>query len=75
MVKYKEDSQRYQLQAEAAKQDLSLLQEELKKQIEAAQRGPSAVMQNCITMLRNQIKQKEAEEKLLHQTVSDLQVS
>ncbi|KAJ9574107.1 hypothetical protein L9F63_008521, partial [Diploptera punctata] len=73
LVKYKEESQRYHLEAESAKQDLGLVQEELKKQVEAAQRGPSAVMQNCITMLKNQLKQKEAQEQLLQQTISDLQ--
>ena len=74
LVKYKEESQRYHLEAESAKQDLTLVQEELKKQVEAAQRGPSAVMQNCISMLRNQLKQKETQEQLLQQTISDLQV-
>ncbi|PSN58155.1 hypothetical protein C0J52_01000 [Blattella germanica] len=57
----------------SAKQDLALVQEELKKQVEAAQRGPSAVMQNCISMLRSQLKDKEAQEQLLQQTIADLQ--
>ncbi|XP_069705746.1 centrosomal protein of 290 kDa isoform X2 [Periplaneta americana] len=70
---YQEEAKRYRLEAETAKQDLSLVQEQLQQQVEAAQKGPSVVMQNCITMLRAQLQDKEVKEQLLTQTVVDLQ--
>jgi len=71
---YQEESQRYRLESETAKQDLAVMQEELKQQVEAAQRGPSATTQKTITMLRAQLQDREAKEQLLLQTINDLQV-
>jgi hypothetical protein len=71
---YQEESQRYRLESETAKHDLAVVQEELKQQAEAAQRGPSAVTQNFVTMLRAQLRDKEAKEQWLLQTIADLQV-
>lgn len=71
---YKEESQHYRLESETAKQDLAVVQEQLKQQVEAARRGPSATTQNLITMLKSQVQDKEAKEQLLSQTIADLQV-
>ena len=71
---YKEESQHYRLELETAKQDLSVVQEQLKQQVEAARRGPTATTQNLITMLKSQVQDKEAKEQLLSQTIADLQV-
>ncbi|KDR21646.1 Centrosomal protein of 290 kDa [Zootermopsis nevadensis] len=50
-----------------------MVQEELRQQMEAAQRGPSEVTQNFVAMLRAQLRDKEAKERQLLQTVADLQ--
>jgi hypothetical protein len=71
---YQEELQRYRLESETAKHDLAVVQEELKQQVEAAQRGPSAVMQNLIAVLRARLQDKEAKEQWLLQTIADLQV-
>jgi hypothetical protein len=71
---YQEESQHYRQELETAKQDIVVVQEQLKQQAEAVQRGPSAVTQNLIAMLRAQLHDKEAKEQLLSQTVADLQV-
>jgi len=71
---YKEESQHYRLKLETAKQDLAVVQEQLKQQVEAARRGPSATTQNLITMLKSQVQDKDAKEQLLSQTVADLEV-
>jgi hypothetical protein len=71
---YQEESQRYRLESENVKHDLAVVQEELKQQVEAAQHGPSAITQNIVTMLRAQLRDKEAKEQWLLQTVADLQV-
>jgi hypothetical protein len=71
---YKEESQHYRLESETAKQDLAVVQEQLKQQVEAARRGPSSATQNFITMLKAQVQDKEGKEQLLSQTVADLQV-
>lgn len=71
---YKEESQHYRLELETAKQDLAVVQEQLKQQVEVARRGPSATTQNLITVLKSQVQDKEAKEQLLSQTIADLQV-
>lgn len=71
---YREESQRYRLESETVKHDLAMVQEELRQQMEAAQRGPSEVTQNFVAMLRAQLRDKEAKERQLLQTVADLQV-
>jgi hypothetical protein len=71
---YKEESQHYRQELETAKQDMVVMQGQLKQQAEAAQHGPSAVTQNLIAMLRGQLQDKEAKEQFLSQTVTDLQV-
>jgi hypothetical protein len=71
---YQEESQHYRQELETVKQDMVVVQEQLKQQAEAVQRGPSAITQNLIAMLRAQLQDKEAKEQLLSQTVTDLQV-
>jgi hypothetical protein len=71
---YQEESQHYRQELETVKQDMVVVQEQLKQQAEAVQRGPSAVTQNLIAMLRAQLQEKEAKEQLLSQTITDLQV-
>jgi type IV pilus biogenesis protein CpaD/CtpE len=53
----------YQEELETAKQDMVVVQEQLKQQAEAA-----------ITILRAQLQDKEAKQQLLSQTVTELQV-
>lgn len=71
---YQDESQHYRQELETVKQDMVVVQEQLKQQAEAVQRRPSAVTQNLITMLRAQLQDKEAKEQLLSQTITDLQV-
>ncbi|XP_066992289.2 centrosomal protein of 290 kDa isoform X4 [Anabrus simplex] len=73
LQRYRDEAQHYRVELETAKQDVKILEEQLKQQVETSHKGPSAVMQSCVGMLRAQLQEKEAQIDILSKRVVSLQ--